>query len=279
MKKSHKISVSTIIVIMILLCSIGAAGYFGYIALSDELSHKKARQEYQTITAEYTKPVNIVEKEIAPEETAPLYPERDIDYDALKDTNKDYIGWLYFPFIGNDEEHSFTIDYPIVYENYKNQYLRTTFEGESNSAGAIFMDMMSNPSFFGYNDIIYGHHMRDNSMFGTLELVHEMDDLNYLKENPQFLYVYTKTACHVYTLVGYEQVKNSNTIAYAVAYDSKAYDEIKEHVKSLNTYMASHLFTWKGRPEILNLSTCDGSTGTSERFILHFIKIRAYAYE
>ena len=84
MKKSRKISVSTVIVIIILLCSIGAAGYFGYIALSDELSHKKARQEYQTITVEYTKPVNIVEKEIAPEETAPLYPERDIDYDALR---------------------------------------------------------------------------------------------------------------------------------------------------------------------------------------------------
>ena len=117
MKKSRKISISTIIVIIILLCSIGAAGYFGYKVISDKISHKKAREEYQTITVEYTKPVNIVEKEIAPEETAPLYPERDIDYDALKDTNKDYIGWLYFPFIGNDEEHSFTIDYPIVYEN------------------------------------------------------------------------------------------------------------------------------------------------------------------
>lgn len=278
MRKSKKINISTVFVIIILLCSIGAAGFFGYKTLYDEISHKQARDEYQNITVEYTKPVSLIKTEIAPEETAPLYPERDIDWNALKGINKDYIGWLYFPFTGNDEEHSFTIDYPMVYENYKNQYLRTTFEGEYNPAGAIFMDIMSNPSFYGYNDIIYGHHMRDNSMFGALELVHQMDDLDYLKENPQFLYVYTDTACHVYTLIGYEQVKSSDNIAYAVAYDNKAYDQIKDHIKSLDTYMESDLFTWKGRPEILNLSTCDGGVGTNKRFILHFAKIRAYPY-
>lgn len=279
----NKSSGYSIIFIFILILTLAAAGILGWMTYQDYHTHKAARTEYINVINENVSPTetaNVIAKAITQMDAdMPLYPERDIDWYELKETNKDYIGWLYFPFFGVTEADSFTLDYPIVYEHYANQYLRTTFEGTSNTAGCIFMDVKSNPSFFGYNDIIYGHHMRDKSMFGALEKVHQMDNLEYLKENPQYLYVYTKTACHKYVLVAYEQVENSNNIAYGVASENSTYDQLKENIRGLDTYMPSNDFTWKGRPEILNLSTCDGPSGTSKRFILHFVKIMAYEYE
>lgn len=280
MKTSKKSNTSTILLIMLLLISACATAYFGYIAYTDEAARKKANDDYKTLTVNYAPPVQKQQIANIPGEMPEFYPVRNINHAELKQQNNDYIGWLYFAFIGNDEDHTFTIDYPIVYEQKTNQYLKTGFDKEYNINGSVFMDKLSNPSFFGYSDILYGHHMRDGSMFGKLELIHEMNDIDYLKENPQFLYVYTKTACHKYALVGYEQLTTSNSFGYNVAYDNKAYDLIKKHIMSLDTYIESDNFTWTGRPEILNLSTCDGDrAGTNERFLLHFVKVMAYAYD
>lgn len=278
MKKVKKSGHPVLIILCIL--SLGCAVCFGLMAYKDLSARKKANEDYQTLTVRYAPPVQTVKTADLPEETVSFYPVRDIDHGALKKQNNDYIGWLYFPFLGKDEEHSFTIDYPVVYEQKTNQYLRADFDKEYSINGSVFMDKSSNPSFFGYSDILYGHHMRDGSMFGMLEKIHEMDDLSYLTEKPQFLYVYTKTACHKYVMVGYEQTNTSNSFGYSVAYDNKAYDLIKEHIMSLDTYIGSEEFTWRGRPEILNLSTCDGDrAGTSDRFLVHFVKVMAYDYE
>lgn len=280
MKTSKKNNMSTILLIILLLISACATAYFGYITYTDETARKKANDDYKTLTVNYAPPVQKPQTTNVPGEMPEFYPIRNINHTELKQQNNDYIGWLYFAFIGNDEDHTFTIDYPIVYEKQTNQYLKTGFDKEYNINGSVFMDKLSNPSFFGYSDILYGHHMRDGSMFGKLELIHEMNDIDYLKEHPQFLYVYTKTACHKYALVGYEQLTTSNSFGYNVAYDNKAYDLIKEHIMSLDTYIESDNFTWTGRPEILNLSTCDGDrAGTNERFLLHFVKVMAYAYD
>lgn len=278
LKKKRSFKIIDVMLILILIIGLTVAGVYGFYYGKDYLSHKQARDEYEQIKNEYTTVTDITTTKVAPDETVALFPEKDIDWYGLKTINKDYIGWLYFSFEGNSEEYSFTLDYPIVYETYKNQYLRTTFEGNSNSAGTIFMDMSSNPSFYGYNDIIYGHHMRDDSMFGALELIHEMDDLDYIKEHPQYLYIYTKTACHKYMLVAYEQT-TSAAKSYGVAHENETYDQLKDNIKSMETYIKSDIYTWRGRPEILNLSTCDGPSGTNQRFALHFVKINAYTYD
>ena len=280
MKKPKKGNTGTILIVLLLIISAGFTAYFGYITYTDMSARQKANADYQTLKVNYAP---LVEKQSItniPGDMPDFYPIRNINHAELKQQNNDYIGWLYFAFIGNDKDHTFNIDYPIVYEQKKNQYLKTGFDKEYNIDGSVFMDKLSNPSFFGYSDILYGHHMRDDSMFGKLELIHEMNDIDYLKENPQFLYVYTKTACHKYALVGYEQLTTSNSFGYNVAYDNKAYDLIKEHIMSLDTYIESENFTWKGRPEILNLSTCDGDrAGTNDRFLLHFVKVMAYVYD
>lgn len=268
---------TNIIIAILLALSISIAGAAGYMLYTDRAWHKKAADEYTEI-----KNRNITETTAVSDNGMNIlkpYPEREIDFASLKKENPDCIGWIYFPFTGSSDEYSFTIDYPVAYEHTYNQYLKTTFTGEHNGAGCIFMDNESNPSLYGYNDFIYGHHMRDGSMFGSLEKIHEMDDLAYIQAHPQYMYIYTPTACHKYIMIAYEQVKSSKDKAYGIATEDSLYDECLDNIKSLGTFMDSDEIAWDGRPELMNLSTCDGPLGTKKRFIVHFAEIMAYSYD
>jgi sortase B len=80
-------------------------------------------------------------------------------FQALRKLNPDTVAWLMIP----DSE----IRYPVVQAGDNDLYLHVAFDGKRNSHGAIFMDCRNQP-FEDFNTIIYGHNMRDKTMFGTL---------------------------------------------------------------------------------------------------------------
>jgi len=82
------------------------------------------------------------------------------DFAALAEINPDIVGRIIIP--------GTTIDYPVVRGRDNNFYLRTTFSGARNPAGAIFMDYRS--SFDDTLILIHGHSMRDGSMFSPLNM-------------------------------------------------------------------------------------------------------------
>ena len=71
------------------------------------------------------------------------------------------VAWIQF-----DEPER--ISYPIVKGEDNDKYLTTTFEGKKNSAGAIFMDVSNNGDFSDRNTFVYGHNMKNGSMFAGL---------------------------------------------------------------------------------------------------------------
>jgi len=82
-----------------------------------------------------------------------------IDFDALRSINPDVIGWI--------DVYDSDISYPIVQAQDNTKYLNRTFSGEMNRSGAIFLDHRDNSSFSSLVRV-YGHNMRDRSMFGKL---------------------------------------------------------------------------------------------------------------
>lgn len=92
---------------------------------------------------------------------------------GLRERNADYEGWLLLPEAG--------IDYPIVRGKDNDQYLRTTFEGNPNPAGSIFMEAGNLQGFDSSHVILYGHNMQNGTMFGKLYLYL---DAAYREENP-----------------------------------------------------------------------------------------------
>ena len=73
----------------------------------------------------------------------------------------DAVGWLTVPDTG--------IDYPFVWYGDNDHYLRRDLNGEHATAGTLFMDFRCKRDFSSGNTIIYGHNMKNGSMFGTLK--------------------------------------------------------------------------------------------------------------
>lgn len=87
--------------------------------------------------------------------------EETINFERLKQINPDIVAWLRIEAAG--------IDYPVVRGTDNEHYLHYTFRGEASIAGSIFMDYRNTPDFSDEKVILYGHNMRDGSMFAKLK--------------------------------------------------------------------------------------------------------------
>ena len=89
-------------------------------------------------------------------------------YDDLYEANHDFIGWLHI-----DDT---PIDYPVMYTPQDDEfYLRKDFNKQYSLSGTLFIDgrdKIANPSD---NIIIYGHHMKSGTMFGSLQKYESQD--------------------------------------------------------------------------------------------------------
>ena len=83
------------------------------------------------------------------------------EYAGLYAENSDTIGWL--------KIDGMTIDYVVMQAPDEiNKYLRHAFYGKDSTRGCLFVDEYCD-IFNSDNIIIYGHNMKDGSMFGTLD--------------------------------------------------------------------------------------------------------------
>ena len=83
-----------------------------------------------------------------------------IDWEQLKKTNGDIVAWLYCA--------DTPINYPIVQAKDNEFYLTHGFDGKKGDSGALFLDCRNNIAANDENFIVYGHRMKDDSMFGTI---------------------------------------------------------------------------------------------------------------
>lgn len=163
----------TVLAIVILVSGIGVVR--GYIEA------RRSKEEYKRLAelAETTQaPAETATETDSAEETEGAFASP-IDFAALTAINPDIVGWIRIP--------DTNIDYPIVQTTDNDKYLHTSVEGENSKAGAIYLDFESDSDFYGYNNVIYGHNMKNGSMF--------KDVVNYKNEEyfkaHQTIWLYT----------------------------------------------------------------------------------------
>ena len=89
-------------------------------------------------------------------------PERfSVNWKELLAKNEDVAAWIRIPAI--------EISYPVLQAEDNDYYLHRDINREYLFAGSVFLDAANNASFLNYNTIIYGHNMRDGSMFAKLK--------------------------------------------------------------------------------------------------------------
>ena len=160
-----------------------------------------------------------------------------IDFDALKQENSDIIGWIYCP--------DTPINYPVVKGKDNNQYLRTDLKGKYLVSGTIFADYRNGNVGEDSNYIVYGHNMKNSTMFGTLVKYKEQ---SYYDAHP-ILYFLTPDKNYIIELCAGAVVKRDSDIYKTTLNDNTVADFIaKSTFKSTVTIE-------KGE-NIITLSTC-----------------------
>lgn len=102
-----------------------------------------------------------------------------IDFEALIAKYPDVYAWIRIP--------GTNVDYPIVQREGDNSYyLSHTIDGRQRIEGAIFTEDYNDKDFEDPNTLIYGHNMKNGSMFKTL---HRYKDRKFFEENP-YVYIY-----------------------------------------------------------------------------------------
>lgn len=208
------------------------------------------------------------EQEEEPTETDP-FPDLEIDMEGLLAENPDFVAWLYY----EDAE----ISYPVVQESADevNKYLKTTFEGTENSAGCVFMPYDADEAFRYMNTFIYGHNMKDGSMFGQLKNVFRKPDE---AKNPYF-YIWTKDGEAIRYRVIAAYVVEHDSEMYSIPLTDDAYQQYLSAVLELGSMDGYVPFTeeeetaMEESSPIVTLSTCYGSAGTSKRLLIQGIEI------
>ena len=114
-----------------------------------------------------------------------------VDFEALRNINPDIVGWIRVE--GTD------ISYPIMRSSDDEEedfYLYHSFLRESSSHGSIYMQKINSEDFSDFNTVIYGHNMRDGTMFRQLHLFRNKD---FFEENDEIT-IYTPKEVHHYRI-------------------------------------------------------------------------------
>ena len=177
----------------------------------------------------------------------------EIDFDALKQVNEDIIGWILFDHNG--------ISYPILQGKDNEEYLYHLTDQTKNKAGSIFMDAACTPDFSDAHTIIYGHNMKDLSMFGKLKWYRTKRGYY---ENNRYFTIYTPDQVLRYEIFSWYEVK-ADDMVYQVGFqpDEVFLKFVEEMVKrsSQNTGV-----TVDEHDKIITLSTCSAN---GKRFVVH----------
>ena len=173
---------------------------------------------------------------------------RDIDFEFLKSINSDTVGYIMIS--GLD------INYPVVKTDDNNFYLSHSFDKSKNVGGWIFMDYRNSSSIFDdKNTIIYGHNMKDGSMFGKLRQLKNSDI--------DTIYYYDKESKLTFKIISMYEIEEESYYITTNMDDS-------EYLEFLNTIKGRSIKKIDYNPsledKIITLSTC---TNNTKRFVVH----------
>ncbi len=259
------------ILLVIFACAFLFSGYQLYSIYS---AYHAAESEYSSIEETY---VTIAEPV---EDTAPVtdvvageekntgrpgidYPDLRVDFEELCKVNGETMAWIYM--------ESCEISYPVVQGTDNEYYLHVTLSGEPNSSGTIFMDYLSSPDFTDYNTFVFGHNMKNGSMFGSLKRLHREEGL--CDSNPYF-YIYTRDG----------EVLKYRIFSYYITPDTsdtyinpQTEEEFEEYIAKIRECSIYDCDVEVGTEDMLaTMSTCSGTSGT-ERFVVHGVLEARYA--
>lgn len=188
-----------------------------------------------------------------------------VDLDGLREVNKDIIGWLYF--------EAADISYPVLYSGDDETYLRMTYDGEYSTAGSIFLEGLNDRDFSDKHILIYGHNMRNMTMFGQLKMY--KTDPDYYPQHQYFQLFHKneatgETIIDRYHIFACKDVRPDDGIYYVYdMYYQNLAQFVADTIRSNSMLRNVEDITIDNDSQVITLSTCSAG---DDRFVVSAVK-------
>jgi len=178
----------------------------------------------------------------------------DVDFNNLKETNKDTVAWLY---VGGTN-----VNYPVVQTTDNDFYLDHSFDKSYNKAGWLFMDYRNDYKNYEKNTIIYAHNRKDKTMFGSLKNV--LAAFWYEDIDNRIIKMSSENANTLWQIFSVYTIETTNDYIQTEFKDDNEYQEFINLIKGRSTANFNTKVTTNDK--ILTLSTCHGNT---KKLVVH----------
>lgn len=180
-----------------------------------------------------------------PRRAAMEKPPISVDFESLLRDNQKVIGWL----ICEDT----VINYPVVQALDNDYYLHRMPDGTISSSGSIFMDASCDAFFTDDNSIIYGHNMKNGSMFAPLSRYSAQD---YFDEHPSMWLLTPRGDYRLELLAGF--VAKADDKVYTINFAREDEREAFVSMLSERSDFVGNIQPMEG-DRLVTLSTCNYS--------------------
>ena len=182
-----------------------------------------------------------------------------INFEELKQKNSDTVAWL--------KVENTNIEFPIVQANNNSYYLTHNFDKKYNVAGWIFADYKNKLDGTDRNIVVYGHNMRNNSMFGSLKDV--ITEEWYNNEENKYITFVTENDNQTYQVFSVYQIKTED---YYIQTEFKS-NEFTEFIDTITKRSKKDFGINVSKEDtILTLSTC--ANNNKYRVVLHSVRVK-----
>lgn len=252
-----------IVMILLLIVFLGSVGMVGWIMHQ----YHEIDQLYDAAVAQYTggagkttpppalvsadpEAAEVSEAPARQLEIAPIT----VDFAALQAVNPEVVGWIYCEDTG--------LNYPVLQSSDNDYYLHRSYDGSYNFSGSIFVEAENRPGFADSNTIIYGHNMKNDSMFACLS---DWADQAFYEAHPIIWLLTPERDYKIQLVSGYTTSAYSET--YVIFSESgEEFGAYLRHAVEQSDFQANAELDEQGRYVLL--STC-AYVFDNARYVLH----------
>lgn len=213
-------------------------------------AHKK-ENETENVSEEIAEEISSETEEVTTEETGgKVYEGCPVDFAGMWETNEDVYAWITVP--------GTVIDYPVLQHATDNTYyLNYNIDGSYGYPGCIYTENMNSRDFTDNNTVIYGHNMKNGTMFANL---HKFEDSTFFEEHSK-VYIYTPEKELTYTIFA-AYIYDDRHLLYSFDFaNEQVYANYLEDIlnmRSMNALIREDVAV-SAEDKIITLVTCIGN--------------------
>lgn len=234
--------------LLLMVICVAVFCYSAYQLLTIYFNYKEIDETYEEIAEEYT----------AVEEEGEDYLQ--IDWNSLLSRNSDVKAWIQIP--------DTNVNYPVLQGETNDTYIHSDIDKQELTAGSIFIASENQKPFIDINTVIYGHNMKNGSMFHDIKSYTEQE---FADAHP-YIYIYLPDGTvSQYKVVSAHIISDTSTLYNTNIVDIQGFyqDMMKGNNISVDFDQSSQM-------PVITLSTCTSGGGENgKRNVVHAVLERS----